>query len=129
MTAIPVISIVDDDESIRVGLDYLVKSLGYIPHTFESAEAFLQSVQLSATRCVISDIRMPAMSGLELQSHLRSLGNTVPFIFITAVPEPNARRRAASQGAICFLTKPFDESALIHCLNAALGVCSDQANS
>ncbi|NEU95242.1 response regulator [Bradyrhizobium sp. UFLA 03-164] len=115
------ISIIDDDESVRVGLDYLVKALGYIPYTFESAEAFLQSLQLPATHCVISDVRMPAMSGLELQSHLRSAGNEVPFIFITAAPEEDAHRQAVRQGAICFLTKPFDENALIQCLNAALG--------
>jgi FixJ family two-component response regulator len=120
LTAIPVISIIDDDESVRVGLEYLLKSLGYIPYTFESAEAFLRSRQLPATRCVISDVRMPAMSGLELQLCLRGLGNEVPFIFITAAPDQHVHKQAVSQGAICLLAKPFDESVLIECLDAAL---------
>jgi FixJ family two-component response regulator len=120
LTAVPVISIIDDDESIRVGLNYLVKSLGYLPHTFASAEAFLQSGQLPGTWCVITDVRMPEMSGVQLQSHLRSQGNEIPFIFITAVPEESIRKQALSEGAICFLTKPFDESLLMNCLDTAV---------
>jgi FixJ family two-component response regulator len=120
LTAVPVISIIDDDESIRVGLNYLVKSLGYLPYTFASAEAFLQSGQLPGSWCVIADVRMPTMSGIQLQSHLRSQGNQIPFIFITAVPEESTRKQALSEGAICFLTKPFDESLLISCLDTAV---------
>jgi FixJ family two-component response regulator len=115
-----VISIIDDDASIRAGLNNLVRSFGYIVSTFASAAAFLQSVQLHNTCCVIADVRMPAMSGVELQSHLRSQGYKVPFIFITAVPDETIRTQALSDGAICFLTKPFDEDALINCLNSAL---------
>jgi FixJ family two-component response regulator len=120
LTAAPVISIIDDDASIRAGLNNLVRSLGYIVCTFASAAAFLQSVQLQDTCCVITDVRMPAMSGVELQSHLRSQGYKVPFIFITAVPDEVMRRQALDDGAICFLTKPFDEDTLIECLNTAL---------
>jgi FixJ family two-component response regulator len=120
LTAVPVISIIDDDESIRVGLNYLVKSLGYLAYTFASAEAFLQSGQLPGSWCVIADVRMPTMSGIQLQSHLRSQGNQIPFIFITAVPEESIRKQALSEGAICFLTKPFDESLLINCLDTAV---------
>jgi len=120
LTAVPVISIIDDDESVRVGLNYLVKSLGYIPHTFASAEAFLESGQLPGSWCVIADVRMPAMSGVQLQSHLRSQGNQIPFIFITALPEESTRKQAISEGAICFLTKPFDESLLMNCLDTAV---------
>ena len=120
MSAIPVISIIDDDESIRAGLNNLVRSLGYAVYAFASAEAFLQSAQLHNTSCVIADVRMPEMSGVELQSHLRRQGNRVPFIFITAVPEESSRRQALREGAICFMTKPFDEGRLISCLDTAV---------
>jgi FixJ family two-component response regulator len=119
LTTAPVISIIDDDESIRAGLNNLVKSHGYIAHTFASADAFLQSAQLHNSWCVIADVRMPVMSGVQLQSHLRSQGYQVPFIFITAIPDESSRRQAFDDGAICFLTKPFDESNLIGCLDAA----------
>ena len=120
LNAIPVISIIDDDESIRVALNNLVSSFGYAVHAFASAEAFLQSAQLLHTSCVIADVRMPEMSGVELQSHLRNQGNQVPFIFMTAVPEERIRRQALSEGAICFMAKPFDESTLISCLDTAV---------
>jgi FixJ family two-component response regulator len=120
LAATPVISVIDDDPSIRAGLNNLVRSLGYVVHTFESAEAFLQSTQLHTTWCVITDVRMPFMSGVELQSRLRREGNRVPFIFITAVPEEALRKQALNDGAICFLTKPFDEDTLIGCLNIAI---------
>ncbi|MDB5639834.1 MAG: two-component system response regulator, partial [Bradyrhizobium sp.] len=98
----------------------LLRSLGYIVHVFPSAEAFLQSAQLGNTWCVIADVRMPAMSGVELQSRLRGEGCRVPFVFITAVPEESVRARALEDGAICFLTKPFDEENLISCLGRAV---------
>jgi FixJ family two-component response regulator len=120
LTTVPVISIIDDDASIRAGLNNLVRSLGYIVCPFASAEAFLQSAQLRNTWCVIADVRMPVMSGVELQSHLRGQGSRVPFIFITAAPEESVRNRAFSDGALCFLTKPFDEDILIDCLNKAV---------
>ena len=120
MTTVPVISIIDDDASIRAGLNNLVRSLGYVVCSFASAEGFLQSAQLHNTWCVIADVRMPVMSGVELQSHLRGRGYRVPFIFITAAPEENVRNRALSDGALCFLTKPFDEDTLISCLNKAV---------
>jgi FixJ family two-component response regulator len=120
LTLVPVISIIDDDASIRAGLNNLVRSLEYIVCTFASAEQFLQSVQLHNTSCVIADVRMPGMSGVQLQSHLRSQGYPVPFIFITAVPDETTRKQALNDGAICFLAKPFDEDTLIDCLNAAV---------
>jgi FixJ family two-component response regulator len=120
LTTVPVISVIDDDASMRIAINNLVRSLGYIVHVFASAEAFLQSVQLSNTWCVIADVRMPAMSGVELQSHLRTQGNRVPFVFITAVPEQSVRDRAFKDGAMCFLTKPFDENDLIKCLGRAV---------
>lgn len=120
MTTIPVISVVDDDESIRTAIYNLLRSLGYIVHVFPSAEAFLQSPQLRNTWCVIADIRMPGMSGIELQLRLRSEGSRVPFVFVTAVPEESVRASALEGGAICFLTKPFDEDSLVACLGKAL---------
>lgn len=116
----PVISIVDDDRSVRAATYNLVRSLGYTVHTFASAEEFLRSPHLKDTSCVIADVQMPAMSGVELQSHLLAKGRRVPFIFITAFAVESARRQALKAGATCFLTKPFDGEALIKCLDAAL---------
>jgi FixJ family two-component response regulator len=120
LTTVPVISVIDDDASIRAAINNLLRSLGYIVHVFPSAEAFLQSAQLDISWCVIADVRMPGMSGVELQSRLRGEGNRVPFVFITAVPEESVRARAFEDGAICFLTKPFDEEHLISCLGRAV---------
>jgi FixJ family two-component response regulator len=116
----PVISIVDDDASIRVATDNLLRSLGYTVHTFASAEEFLRSSHFNDTSCVIADVQMPAMSGVELQALLLAEGRLVPFIFITAFPEETIRKRAMKAGAICFLTKPFDRLSLIKCLDTAL---------
>jgi FixJ family two-component response regulator len=116
----PVISIVDDDASVRVATDNLLRSIGYIVHTFASAEEFLRSSDFSSTSCVIADVQMPVMSGLELQAFLLAKGHRVPFIFITAFPEATIRERAEKAGAICFLAKPFDRVTLIKCLDRAL---------
>jgi FixJ family two-component response regulator len=118
---VPLISVIDDDASIRAGLDNLVRSLGYVVRTFQSAEAFLLSAELHEAWCVIADVRMSAMSGVQLQSHLRRQGCQLPFLFITAVPTEKTRRQALDDGAICFLTKPFDEETLIGCLDVAIG--------
>jgi FixJ family two-component response regulator len=115
-----VISIIDDDGSVRAATYNLVRSLGYIVHTFASAEEFLRSPHLNETSCVIADVQMPTMSGVELQAHLLAKGHRVPFIFITAFSVESARARAREVGATCFLTKPFDGEALIKCLDAAL---------
>ena len=114
------ISIVDDDAFVRLATSNLVRSLGYPVHTFASAEEFLHSPQLNGTACVIADVQMPAMSGIELQSFLQARGHRVPFIFITAFPEETVRAQALKAGAICFLTKPFDGSTMIRCLETAL---------
>ncbi|MHC2338476.1 response regulator transcription factor [Bradyrhizobium sp. USDA 4454] len=116
----PVISIIDDDLSVRTATDNLVRSLGYAVETYASAEEFLHSPHLSDTSCVIADVRMPAMSGLDLQAHLIAGGRRFPFIFITAFSVEADRARAMAAGAICFLIKPFDGDALIRCLDAAL---------
>ena len=115
-----VISIVDDDASVRVATDNLLRSLGYTVHTFASAEEFLRSIHFNDTSCVIADVQMPTMSGVELQALVLAQGHRVPFIFITAFPEETIRERAVKAGAICFLTKPFDRLTLIKCLDTAL---------
>jgi FixJ family two-component response regulator len=116
----PVISIVDDDGSVRGATCNLLRSLGYIVHAFASAEEFLTSPHLNDTSCVIADVQMPAMNGLDLQAHLLAKGYRIPFIFITAFSVDSARVRALKAGAICFLAKPFAGEALIDCLDAAL---------
>ena len=115
-----VISIIDDDGSVRAATGNLVRSLGYVVHTFASAEDFLRSPHFHDTSYVITDVRMPAMSGLDLQAHLLATGETVPFIFVTAFSVEGDRDRALKAGATCFLSKPFDGEALVECLEAAL---------
>jgi FixJ family two-component response regulator len=121
LTKAPTIAIIDDDETVRTGLHFLVTSLGYNAYTFGSAADFLQSARLHDFSCVISDVRMPVMTGIQLQAHLRSAAYKVPFIFITAVPEETVRRQAFKDGAIDVLNKPLDEKALIACLEKAIG--------
>jgi FixJ family two-component response regulator len=120
LSSSPVISIIDDDASVRTATQNLIRSLGYTVHIFASAEAFLQSPQLDVTSCVITDVQMPEMNGVELQRRLRATGYRVPFIFISAFPEERVRQRALKDGAICFLAKPFDGCVLINYLNTAL---------
>jgi FixJ family two-component response regulator len=118
---IPLVSIVDDDEAVLRALESLVKSLGFAAHTFPSAELFLQSSKVSVTRCLVLDVQMPKMSGLELQERLLHLGFDIPIIFITAFPDEGTRTRALDAGAICFLLKPFDliNQRFDNCLRAA----------
>ena len=115
-----VISIIDDDASVRTATNNLVRSHGYNAHTFASAEDFLKSAHLNDTSCVIADVQMPVMSGVELLTLLRAQGHGMPFIFITAFPEESVRARALKAGAICFLAKPFDGPTLISWLDTAL---------
>lgn len=120
----PVIAIVDDDDSFRRATMSFVRSLGYRAAPFASAEAFLKSDYLSEADCLISDIQMPGMSGIDLQSELIAQGNGVPVIFVTAFPEAKAKVKALSAGAIGFLDKPFGDENLIACLNKALAEAS-----
>jgi FixJ family two-component response regulator len=117
---LPTISIVDDDKWARDGVRELVESLGYNALAFESAEEFLESGRLSETTCLITDIKMPGLSGLELQRELLNQGHRTPTIFITAFPDEDRRMRALDAGAIGFLSKPFDERSLIDCLALAV---------
>lgn len=120
----PVVSIVDDDESVRGSTAKLLRLHGFAVRAFASADEFLQSPNVDATRCLISDIRMPGMSGLELQERLIAQNRRIPVIFVTAYSDERSRERALRAGAICFLSKPFDGHALIRCLEEALGKSS-----
>ena len=114
------ISIVDDDASFRRATASLVRSLGHAVAAFSSAEEFLKSDRVHDTACLISDVQMPGMSGIELQNALLAQGVRLPVIFITAYPESNAREQALAAGALGFLNKPFNEENLITCLDQAL---------
>ena len=118
------ISIVDDDPLVREATVDLVHSLGYDAVSFASAEQFLDSGQLTNTSCLITDQQLPGLSGIELPKLLRTEGYGTPVIFITAFPETTARQRALSAGAIAYLSKPFDQGALITSLEAALKVAA-----
>jgi FixJ family two-component response regulator len=117
---VPMISIVDDDESVRETLKGLVRSFGLKADVFASAEEFLESNRLQDTACLITDVQMQGMSGVELQTFLLTQGHDMPIIFMTAFPEERIRMRALNAGAIGFLGKPFDEKSLIDCLDKAL---------
>jgi FixJ family two-component response regulator len=117
---VPVISIIDDDLSVRVAIERLVRSLGYVARTFSSASEFLCCSNSNGTSCIITDVQLPGMSGVELQDHLACQLQTLPIIFITAFPEESIRSRAMTAGAVCFLTKPFDGKKLVQCIEAAL---------
>jgi FixJ family two-component response regulator len=114
------VSVVDDDESVRESLPDLLREFGYAVQAFSSAEAFLASGQLDATRCLILDIAMPGMSGPDLQRELARQGRSIPIIFITAHGDAADRPRLVRQGAVDCLFKPFGEAALLKALSAAL---------
>lgn len=118
---VPLISIVDDNEAFRTAIIGLVRSIGHETRGFKSAEEFLQSPELRETSCVISDVQMPGMSGLELQSKLDAQNIGIPIIFISANPDARVQESALRAGAVCFLKKlPFHEQDLINCLGKAL---------
>jgi FixJ family two-component response regulator len=114
------VAIVDDDKSVRSALEGLMKSVGITAQAFASGEEFLNSVQCHQTGCLIADIRMPGMSGLDLQSRLNSERCSIPTIFITAHGDTNMRMQAIRAGAVEFLTKPFSDDVLLEHVRAAL---------
>jgi FixJ family two-component response regulator len=117
---VPMISIVDDDKAVREATSALVRSLGYAVAMFASAEDFLESDRVDDTSCLITDVQMPGLSGVELQSRLIADGRHMPIIGVTAYPEESIRTRMLRAGAIGFLSKPFNDECLIDCLTAAL---------
>jgi FixJ family two-component response regulator len=114
------VAIVDDDDSMRTALDGLLKAVGFPARAFASAEEFLKSGHQHQTSCLIADIRMPGMSGLELQAHLNAERCRIPIIFITAHGDAKMRMQALRAGAVEFLSKPFDEEVLLESVRAAL---------
>lgn len=120
MSAASVISVLDDDPSVRAAINNLLESRGYVVHTFASAQEFLRSPDWNNTSCVITDVQMPLMTGIDLLTQMRAHGSATPFIFITAFPDESVRLRALKAGAICFLGKPFAASDLMQCLDRAL---------
>ena len=116
----PLISVVDDDESVREAIRGLMKSLGYTAEAFASAEEFLNSRQVPRTSCLIADVHMPGMTGLELHRHLVVSGKAIPTILITAYPDDSLRDRALRDGVVGYLSKPFDEDDLLACIRSSL---------
>lgn len=121
MQTTPVVSIVDDDLAVRRALGSLVRSLGWEARLFESAEAFLASGEASDTSCLISDIRMSGMSGVEMHERLVAQGAAPATIFVSAYPTPALEARATLNGALVLLQKPYHASAMTHWLSVALG--------
>lgn len=120
MAKVPLISIVDDDLSVREATASLVEAYGYATAAFASAEDFLRSGLLDDTSCLVSDVRMTGLSGIELQQHLHDARRPIPTIFMTAYPEEHMRAAALKGGALGFLTKPVSEERLLSCLEGAL---------
>jgi FixJ family two-component response regulator len=114
------IAILDDDEGVREATKSLVRSLGYNASTFASADEFLKSEQVHDTSCLITDLQMPGLSGIDLQDHLVARGHCIPTIVITGYPDHNVRARAMKAGAVGFLSKPFMDDHLIACIDKAL---------
>ena len=121
----PRISVVDDDESVGEALNSLLTSVGFRVEVFNSAEDFLNSARLTDSACLIADVRMPGMNGLELQRSLNAARSPVPIVFISAHDDGEARSRALEAGAVDFLKKPFSEDALLDAIKRALETRED----
>ena len=121
MSVKPLISIVDDDESVRATTMDLVNSMGFAAEVFSQPVDFLKSGDLSHTSCLIADMRMPGMTGLELHSRLVESGHAIPTILITAFPDDRDRTRARQSGVRCYLAKPFKDKELLDCIRRAIG--------
>ena len=115
------ITVVDDDQSARDGIVDLVNSRGFDVEAFKCAEDLLNSARVETTRCLITDMRLPGMTGLDLHERLVASGRAVSTIIITAFPQDADRERAEKAGVICYLKKPFDEDDLVACILSALG--------
>jgi FixJ family two-component response regulator len=120
MPDVPVIAIVDDDKSIRAATQDLLKAAGFHACTFEDAESFLDSPLRATAACLVTDMRMPGMSGLDLHGRLVAAGNGIPTVIITAHPEALTQQRAREAGITCYLTKPFTPDELLGCVREAL---------
>jgi FixJ family two-component response regulator len=123
-----VLSVVDDDTSVRIATGRLIRSVGFTVEMFTSGEEFLHLGRLQETSCLVVDVHMPGMNGLQLQSHLAAAGHRIPIIFITAYPDERIRTLALRAGAVNFLNKPFSDEALLSAIDLALKV-GDRADS
>jgi FixJ family two-component response regulator len=115
------ITVVDDDESVREALMGLLRSAGFGAETYASAEEFLRSGSLEETECLILDVRMPGIGGVELRRYLELAGHDIPVIFITAHGDDSTRAQALGANVVGFLAKPFDDEALLEAIERALG--------
>jgi len=115
------ISIVEDDQPFRESMRKLLRSLGYTVEAFPSAADFLESPLLPETACLVADVQMPGMTGVELQKKLVEAGHAIPTILVTAYPDEVGRTRALKNGVVCYLSKPVDDEHLERCLRSALG--------
>jgi FixJ family two-component response regulator len=120
MPDVPLMAIVDDDDALRNSLDNLLRSVGFRVQGFASAEAFLQAQHAPETACLILDVRLPGMNGLELQRQLVAAHWGIPIIFVTAYADDDMRSRALAAGAVAFLSKPCREEDLLQAIEAAL---------
>jgi FixJ family two-component response regulator len=116
----PIVAIIDDDEAVGNAIEVLMRSIGMVARAFLSGEEFLRSPELSRAGCLVVDFDMPKMNGLDLHNNLSRLGKEIPTVLITAYPSDDIRTRALQAGIICYLPKPFDESELLNCIQAAL---------
>jgi len=114
------ISVIEDDQLFRESMSKLMTSLGYTVEVFSSAADFLASPFLTTTACVVSDVQMPGMTGVELHRHLMDTGHAIPTILVTAHPDEVVRKRALKDGVVCYLCKPVDDAHLKRCLRSAL---------
>jgi FixJ family two-component response regulator len=114
------VAVVEDDDSVREATKHLLQLLGYATASFASAEDFLNSGRVHDTACLVTDVRLPGMSGVELQSRLLLDGHRIPVIFVTSFPEETIRARVLRDGALGYLSKPLQEQSLIDCLDQAL---------
>jgi FixJ family two-component response regulator len=120
MSKPPLVSVVDDDRFFRESMRRLIRSLSYSTEIFASGADFLASSRLAETDCLVADVQMPAMTGMELYRHLIDAGHTIPTILVTAYPNDVDRIRVLNNGVVCYLPKPVDEQDLKRCLRAAL---------
>jgi FixJ family two-component response regulator len=120
MSSVPLIATVDDDDALRTSLDNLLRSVGFRVHGFASAEAFLQAPPAPETACLLLDVRLPGMNGLELQRQLGVMHWQIPIIFVTAYADDDVRAHALAAGAIAVLAKPCREEDLLHAIEVAL---------
>lgn len=116
----PIVAIVDDDEAVGNAIKVLMRSIGLVAHAFLSGDEFLGSPELGRASCLVVDFDMPRMNGLDLHNNLSRLGKEIPTVMITAYPSDDIRARALQAGIICYLSKPFDESDLMNCIQTAL---------